>query len=52
MAKSFAIQNNQNQVNYANNHTSAKGGKAGSLGYQKRVTDFDNPLTSNTVDFT
>ena len=44
MTKSFAIPNNYpQQVN----------GKPGSLGgFQKRVSDFDNPLTSNTVDFT
>ena len=49
MAKSFAIPNNQ--VSYVG-QTSGNGGKHGSIGYKARVTDFDNPLTSNTVDFT
>ena len=51
MAKSFAIPSNQNT--YVLNQ-SAKGnnGKAGSIQLQKRVSDFDNTLVSNTVDFT
>lgn len=50
MAKSFAIPSN-GSGQYVNS-TSVKGGKPGSIGYQKRISDFDNPLTSNTVDFT
>ena len=60
MAKSFAIPST-NANNYLNQSSSKQGGggntttsngKAGSIGYQKRVSDFDNPLTSNTVDLT
>lgn len=48
MAKSFAIPNNNSGYN-----NSVKGsGKPQSIGYAKRVTDFDNPLNSNTVDLT
>jgi len=53
MAKSFAIPSTSTANNYLN-QSSSKGnnGKAGSIGYQKRVSDFDNPLASNTVDLT
>ena len=50
MAKSFAIPNNQG--NYVNQTAKGNNGKAGSIHIQKRVSDFDNTLVSNTVDFT
>lgn len=53
MAKSFAIPNNANAAAVGGYNNSVKGsGKPQSIGYAKRVTDFDNPLTSNTVDLT
>ena len=52
MAKSFAIANNQSGT-YINQPSGTKSGsKPQSIGYAQRVSDFGNPLTSNTVDFT
>ena len=54
MAKSFAIPSNAggSYLNQSSSKGNNNNGKAGSIGYQKRVSDFDNPLTSNTVDLT
>mmetsp|Transcript_122 Transcript_122/g.241 ORF Transcript_122/g.241 Transcript_122/m.241 type:complete len:92 (-) Transcript_122:730-1005(-) len=52
MAKSFAIPSNAGGGNHVNQTVKGNGGKAGSIHLQKRVSDFDNTLVSNTVDFT
>ena len=51
MAKSFAIPSTS-ITNYLGQSTSKGNGKPGSIGYQKRVSDFDNPLIANTIDLT